>query len=145
MTGSTTTQLFQTAGGKQWTLAGTNSAGDRYFVPAHLDPAEVRRTFWAREADLTDALGPLTPVAICRCDQSDTDPYECESDDCTFAFSELNPFGSGARPINERSAEVSRKCDTCGWRTSVWHVDDGSAEAELHEHITRAHADRTSA
>ncbi|WP_371624091.1 hypothetical protein OG245_15375 [Streptomyces sp. NBC_01116] len=75
----------------------------------------------------------------CRCDEPGADPYECEADDCAFPFSELNPFGAGARPVNERSAEVSRRCGTCGWTTSVWHVDDGSADQELHEHIARTH------
>lgn len=78
------------------------------------------------------------PAAVCRCNESDADPYACEADDCTAEFSELNPF-SGARPVNEPSAEVSRRCGRCGWRTSVWHVDDGSAEEELHGHTVRAH------
>lgn len=77
--------------------------------------------------------------AKCRCGEPGADPYECEADDCSGHFSELNPFGSGARPVNEPSAEVSRTCAVCGWRTTVWHVDDGSAEAELHGHITRLH------
>lgn len=75
---------------------------------------------------------------VCRCDEPGADPYSCEADDCSGYFSELNPFG-GARPVNERSAEVSRKCGQCGFRTSVWHVDDGSAGAELHEHTVRVH------
>ncbi|MFE7972954.1 hypothetical protein [Streptomyces shenzhenensis] len=77
--------------------------------------------------------------AVCRCDEPGADPYSCEADDCSGHFSELNPFGSGARPVDVASAEVSRKCGQCGWRTSVWHVDDGSAEAELHEHVVRVH------
>ncbi|MGC5531627.1 hypothetical protein [Streptomyces sp. SR-10] len=76
----------------------------------------------------------------CRCNEPGADPYECEADDCQHPFSELNPFGAGARPVNVASAEVSRKCDTCGWQTSVWHVDDGSADQELHEHVARAHS-----
>jgi hypothetical protein len=79
--------------------------------------------------------GPIT----CRCDEPDADPYECEADDCTHEFSELNPFGRG-RPVNTPSAEVSRACKTCGWTTSVWHVDDGSADEELHRHVARDHA-----
>lgn len=79
------------------------------------------------------------PSAACRCNEPDADPYACEADDCTAEFSELNPFGSGARPVNVASAEVSRKCSTCGWATSVWHVDDGSAEEELHRHVAREH------
>ncbi|RPK56211.1 hypothetical protein EES43_24525 [Streptomyces sp. ADI96-02] len=85
--------------------------------------------------------------AVCRCPQGDYltpfapvfDPYACEADDCTHAFSELNPFGSGARSVNVASAEVSRKCGMCGWTTSVWHVNDGSAEQELYRHIAREH------
>lgn len=86
--------------------------------------------------------------AVCRCPMDDYqppfapvfDPYACEADDCHGSTSETNPFGGGgARPVNERSAEVSRKCGTCGWRTSVWHVDDGSADAELYGHRARAH------
>ncbi|MFF7880937.1 hypothetical protein ACH40F_08340 [Streptomyces sp. NPDC020794] len=76
-------------------------------------------------------------AAVCRCDEPGADPYSCEADDCSGHFSELNPFG-GARPVNEPSAEVSRTCG-CGWRTTVWHVDDGSAEEELHDHVTRVH------
>ena len=75
---------------------------------------------------------------VCRCDEPDADPYACEADDCSYSFSELNPFGSSARPVNIASAEVSKTCG-CGWRTSVWHVDDGSAEEELHGHVTRVH------
>ncbi|NUP53411.1 MAG: hypothetical protein HOW97_39735 [Catenulispora sp.] len=54
----------------------------------------------------------------CRCDEPD--------------------FGGG-RPVNEPSAKVSRVCPVCDWTTSVWHVDDGSAEAELHRHVQNAH------
>ncbi|MEV7897278.1 hypothetical protein [Streptomyces cyaneofuscatus] len=79
------------------------------------------------------------PAAACRCDEPDADPYECEADDCTAEFSELNPFGRSARPVNMASAEVSRKCGTCGWTTSVWHVDDGSADEELHRHVASVH------
>lgn len=86
--------------------------------------------------DLTEDIGPV--AAACRCDESDADPYQCEADDCTGYFSELNPFG-GSRPVNERSTEVSRVCPVCGWKTSVWHVDDGSAEAELYSHVARRH------
>lgn len=65
MTSTTQTapvELFETANGKQWRLAGTDSNGVRHFVPAHLDPATVLRLVWAAETVLTDALGPLTPV-----------------------------------------------------------------------------------
>lgn len=75
-------------------------------------------------------------VPVCRCDEPGADPYECEADDCTGYFSELNPHGGGRR---EFDAKVSRTCPVCSWRTSEWHVDDGSAEAELHGHVTRAH------
>ncbi|MGW1158466.1 hypothetical protein ACWD5Q_06735 [Streptomyces sp. NPDC002513] len=85
----------------------------------------------------TQALREDEPTAVCRCDEPGADPYSCEADDCSGHFSELNPFG-GARPVNVPSAEVSRTCG-CGWRTSVWHVDDGSADEELHGHIVRVH------
>ncbi|MCX4751741.1 hypothetical protein OG455_41740 [Kitasatospora sp. NBC_01287] len=74
---------------------------------------------------------------ICRCDEPGADPYECEADDCTYEFPELNPF-AGA-PRREFDAKVIRICPHCAWLTSSWHVDDGSAEAELHGHITRVH------
>lgn len=76
--------------------------------------------------------------AICRCDEPDVDPYSCEADDCQGEFSELNPFGGSSRPAHVASAEVSRTCP-CGYRTTVWHVDDGSAEEELHSHVSRVH------
>jgi len=78
------------------------------------------------------------PAAICRCNEPDADPYACEADDCSYEFSELNPFGGSTLPVEKASADVSRICG-CGWRTSVWHVDDGSAEEELHSHVARAH------
>lgn len=80
--------------------------------------------------------GPL-PAAKCRCGEPDVDPYSCEAEDCTHEFAELSPFG-GSGPVEGQDAKVSRTCG-CGWRTSVWHVADGSAEAELHEHVTRVH------
>lgn len=84
------------------------------------------------------------PAAACRCNEPDADPYSCEADpeDCTGEFSELNPFGGGAGPVEGHDAKVSRTCG-CGWRTSVWHVDDGSAEEELHGHVARVHGDTT--
>ncbi|MFG3349557.1 hypothetical protein ACGF1Z_31425 [Streptomyces sp. NPDC048018] len=81
----------------------------------------------------------MTASPACQCHDPETDPYECEADDCTHSFSELNPFGAGARPVNGASAEVSRTCGTCGWRTSVWHVDDGSADEELYRHVDCLH------
>jgi hypothetical protein len=96
------------------------------------------------QSELREIFGiPLTPpwksesTAECRCHEPDADPYACEADDCRGEFSELNPFGGG--PVEGRDAKVSRTCDTCGWRTSVWHVADGSADEELHQHITRVH------
>ncbi|MFF9200013.1 hypothetical protein ACF09L_32880 [Streptomyces sp. NPDC014779] len=86
-----------------------------------------------------EALAPHTAPAKCRCAEPDADPYECEAEDCTHPFSELSPF-AGARSVNAPSANLSRTCGVCGWRTSVWHVDDGSADQELHDHISRAHA-----
>ena len=79
--------------------------------------------------------GPLKPK--CRCGEPGVDPYACEADDCTGEFSELNPFGGG--PVHGHDAKVSRGCGQCEYRTSVWHVDDGSAEAELHGHVVRVH------
>lgn len=75
--------------------------------------------------------------AACRCDEPDADPYSCEADDCEGEFSELNPLGGG--PVVGRDAKVSHVC-ACGWHTSVWHVDDGSAEEELHRHVVRSHS-----
>lgn len=82
--------------------------------------------------------------AVCRCPQDDEgrpfapvfDPYSCEANDCHGYFPELNPFGWG--PVEGRDAKVTRTCG-CGWRTSSWHVDDGSAEAELRGHVVRVH------
>ena len=76
------------------------------------------------------------PAPKCRCSEPDADPYACEADDCEGEFSELNPFGGG--PVEGVDAKVSKVCG-CGWRTSVWHVNDGSAEEELHGHVTRVH------
>lgn len=78
------------------------------------------------------------PASKCRCGEPDVDPYQCESDDCTHEFSELNPLGGGSGPVEGWDAKVSKTCG-CGWRTSVWHVDDGSAEEELHGHVVREH------
>ncbi|MEU9014321.1 hypothetical protein AB0D12_32030 [Streptomyces sp. NPDC048479] len=58
---ATTIQLFQSADGKRWRLAGTDESG-RLFVPAHLDPANVKRWVWAKEADLVQAVGAMTPL-----------------------------------------------------------------------------------
>lgn len=83
--------------------------------------------------------------AVCRCPLDDDawrpfapvfDPYQCEAHDCHGEFSELNPFGGG--PGHGHDAKVSKTCG-CGWRTSVWHVADGSAEEELHGHVVRVH------
>lgn len=87
--------------------------------------------------------------AVCRCPQDDEwrpfapvfDPYMCEADDCHGYRSEEDPFGGGSywRQVNAPSAEVSCLCGQCEFRTSVWHVDDGSAEEELHGHVVRVH------
>jgi hypothetical protein len=74
--------------------------------------------------------------AVCRCGEPDADPYSCEADDCEGEFSELSPFGGG--PVEGHDAKVSGTCG-CGWQTSVWHVNDGSAEEELHCHVVRDH------
>lgn len=73
----------------------------------------------------------------CRCDEPGADPYACEADDCSGEFSELNPFGGD--PVQGHDAKVSRPCGRCEFRTSLWHVDDGSAEEELHRHVIRVH------
>lgn len=87
--------------------------------------------------------------SVCRCPLDDEprpfapvfDPYMCEASDCHGYTSETDPFGGGSywRSAHTPSAEVSRRCQTCGWTTSVWHVDDGSAEDELYRHTVRAH------
>lgn len=83
-----------------------------------------------------------TLPSTCRCDEPDADPYECEADDCTGYFSELNPFGAvSARP---RSTQVTRTCPNCDWST-VWGMDDGSADEELYRHIARQHGDTEAA
>lgn len=86
---------------------------------------------------------------VCRCPLDDEwrpfapvfDPYMCEASDCHGYRSEEDPFGGGSywRQVNTPSAEVSRPCGQCEFRTSVWHVDDGSAEEELHGHVARVH------
>lgn len=83
--------------------------------------------------------------AVCRCPLDDEwrpfapvfDPYACEASECHGYTSEINPFGGGG-PVHGVDAKVSRTCG-CGWVTSVWHVDDGSAEEELHGHVVRVH------
>jgi hypothetical protein len=95
-------------------------------------PDALTRSFAPTQALREDAAAPK-----CRCDEPGADPYSCEADDCTGEFSELNPFGGG--PVQGHDAKVSRTCETCGWKTSVWHVADGSAEEELHGHTVRVH------
>jgi hypothetical protein len=105
-----------------------------------------RRQAWRMLAQVEEServanalLTPEAPVverAVCRCGEPDADPYACEAEDCTAEFSELNPFGGG--PVEGFDAKVSKVCG-CGWRTSVWHVNDGSAEAELHGHVVSVH------
>ncbi|MDJ1132446.1 hypothetical protein [Streptomyces iconiensis] len=63
-----------------------------------------------------------------------------EADACEGEFSELNPHSGAKRPVHETSADVSRTCPVCHWHTSVWHTADGSADAELHDHVTRLHS-----
>ncbi|MER6515176.1 hypothetical protein [Nonomuraea sp. NPDC001636] len=55
-------ELFQSEDGKQWRLAGSDPAGERLFVPAHLDPAKVARWLWATESYLAEAVGAFSPV-----------------------------------------------------------------------------------
>jgi hypothetical protein len=86
---------------------------------------------------------------VCRCPLDDEwrpfapvfDPYMCEASDCHGYRSEEDPFGGGSysRSVHTPSAEVCRPCGQCEFRTSVWHVDDGSAEEELHRHTVRVH------
>ncbi|MFJ9420776.1 hypothetical protein [Streptomyces sp. NPDC101249] len=83
-------------------------------------------------------------TSVCRCPLDDEprpfapvfDPYRCEADDCHGYTSELNPFGGG--PVHGTDAKVVRVCG-CGWSTSSWHVDDGSADLELRRHVVRVH------
>ncbi len=118
-----------------------------YERPADEDPITFALTPEAEQAvdRLTRMLAPTQvlredeSLAVCRCAEPGADPYECQADDCTHEFSELNPF-AGARPVDKPSAEVSRRCDRCDWRTSVWHVDDGSADEELQSHVARVHS-----
>ena len=87
---------------------------------------------------------------VCRCPQGDDyrpfapvfDPYMCEASDCHGYRSEEDPFGGGSyqRSVHAPSAEVSRRCRQCEFHTTVWHVDDGSAEEELHRHVVRSHS-----
>ena len=86
---------------------------------------------------------------VCRCPLDDDyrpfapvfDPYMCEASDCHGYRSEEDPFGGGSywRSVHTPSAAVSRPCGQCEFRTSLWHVDDGSAEEELHRHVVRVH------
>lgn len=59
---STTVELFESEDGRRWRLAGTDEDGVRFFVPAQCDPAQVKRWVWAKEAELAEACGALTPV-----------------------------------------------------------------------------------
>ncbi|MCP9205556.1 hypothetical protein [Streptomyces cucumeris] len=60
--GAPKTDLFQSADGKRWRLAGTDASGARLFVPAQCDPAKVKRWVWAKEAELVATVGVLSPV-----------------------------------------------------------------------------------
>ncbi|WP_228994345.1 hypothetical protein [Streptomyces sp. DH8] len=61
---ATAIEIFQTPEGKQWLLAGTDSNGNRLFVPAHLDPTKVSRLAWASETFLRAELGDLTAATM---------------------------------------------------------------------------------
>lgn len=138
---------IRTTGGR-WTTGRVKALYARD-LPTHIYRSTIRRDL--RElcnAGHLVAHGPdcrryYTLRVVCRCGEPGADPYACEAEpqDCTGHFPELDPF-AGARPVNEPSAEVSRKCLVCGWRTSIWHVDDGSADAELHDHVGRVHGGR---
>jgi hypothetical protein len=97
---------------------------------------------WARPTDeqILARMRARRKARGCRCHLPFVDPYAytCEADDCEWRPSELNPFGGSTRPVNEPSAKVRRVCG-CGWSTSTWHVDDGSADVELNRHVRRAH------
>lgn len=60
--GARQVELFQSEDGKRWRLAGTDASGGRLFVPEQVDPAECPRWVWAKEAELVEAVGALTPV-----------------------------------------------------------------------------------
>lgn len=98
--------------------------------------ATARRLFAGELRGEADVEDRKAEAAKCRCHEPDADPYACEADDCEGEFSELNPFGGG--PVQGHDAKVSRTCG-CGWRTTVWHVNDGSAEEELHRHVVGVH------
>ncbi len=132
------------AEGGEWTV-GRAKPVFRRFWRSHNYRATIRRELarltaeghLTRHGDGTSRrFYTLSSVPVCRCEEPNADPYECRADDCTYPFAELNPFGARAP---ERDAQISRTCLVCGWRTSVWHVDDGSAEADLHGHVVHAH------
>ncbi|WP_329492445.1 hypothetical protein OG618_37360 (plasmid) [Kitasatospora sp. NBC_01246] len=106
--------------------------------PGHPDEPTAVLTL---AAALSDPVASDPKNAACRCDEPGADPYQCpaaEFDACDHQaeLPELSPFAGRAR---ERDARVVRTCPVCAWSTSSWHVDDGSAEAELHGHVLRAH------
>lgn len=105
---------------------------------ALMERARVEADGITRRLAPSQVLREDEPAVKCRCGEPGVDPYACEAEDCTHEFSELNPFGGGSGPVEGHDAKVSRACG-CGFRTTVWHVADGSAEAELHEHVVRVH------
>ncbi|MFI0236381.1 hypothetical protein [Streptomyces sp. NPDC016845] len=118
-------------------------AGEAFALPMPTGTGRRRPTVEESADRLTAMFAPTQALtatgSVCRCDEPGADPYACEADDCTAYFPELDPFGGSSRPVNEADAKVSAKCGQCPWRSSVWHVDDGSAEAELYEHSTTMH------
>lgn len=59
---TTEPELFQSQDGRRWRLAGTDADGGRLFVPEQCDPALVKRWVWAKEAELAEVCGELSPV-----------------------------------------------------------------------------------
>lgn len=55
-------ELFTSADGKVWRLAGTGPDGGRLFVPELVDPGSCPRWVWAKEAELVEVVGALSPV-----------------------------------------------------------------------------------
>lgn len=139
--------VVNTEDGTVWTRREQTRDGAALYAVAGAAPgvpADLLLTYAELEALGIAGSADALPVPVggqsfvCRCGEPGVDPYACEADDCTYEFPELNLFG-GSRPVDVASAEVSAKCGRCGWRSSVWHVDDGSAEAELYEHTSTMH------
>ncbi|WP_441251178.1 hypothetical protein [Kitasatospora sp. McL0602] len=81
-----------------------------------------------------------TPVPVCRCDEPDADPHECEADDCTMRNHLLGVAGGGGSEARRAQSGVTVVCPIprCGW-SRHWSTVDGSAQEDLYRHTTRAH------